>query len=155
MKKQNDVMFRAVGELEADILEKAEASRAGAGSRRRRKPHKLILPIAATLLFMAFMVFASSAEDIFRIAWTSDPNDWFDPSGGNVVQREAAEQICVGMSFDEIVNRIGKPQRDVASGLIIFSWDIKNNEYLVVWFNADFIAVRVEITDVDPNPWVK
>ena len=46
-----------------------------------------------------------------------------------------AEKITVGMTFSEVVDIIGKPQRDTGSGVWIMEWDMKSGKVLAVCFN--------------------
>lgn len=66
-----------------------------------------------------------------------DPSTWLDPEKTPLPTAEACAAITVGMSLDEVVRRIGKPQRDVASGAIDFQFDVEGGMVLTVRLEAD------------------
>ena len=77
------------------------------------------------------------------------PETWFDPEKTDLPGIEQCGQISVGMSLDEVVRKIGKPQRDIGYGAIIFQFDIDNGLTLTIWFDLD---VEKENEYVHNNP---
>ena len=65
----------------------------------------------------------------------NNPETWFDDRKNGGVSYEDAKMIKTGMTFEEIVGILGKPQRDVGSGVVAMEWDISTGEILYVCFN--------------------
>ena len=78
-----------------------------------------------------------------------DPTTWLDPDKASLPTREQCEQIAVGMSFDEVVRRIGRPQRDVGSGAILYQFDVEGGAILQMRLDSD---VQQENKYVHNNP---
>lgn len=55
-----------------------------------------------------------------------NPSSWFDINKIDLPGIEDAKKIKAGMSLDHIVSILGKPQRDIGSGAIIFEFDLSN-----------------------------
>lgn len=55
-----------------------------------------------------------------------NPSCWFDANKIDLPGIEDAKKIKAGMSLDHIVSILGKPQRDIGSGAIIFEFDLSN-----------------------------
>ncbi len=55
-----------------------------------------------------------------------NPSSWFDTNKTDLPGIEDAKEIKTGMSLDHIVSILGKPQRDIGSGAIIFEFDLSN-----------------------------
>ncbi len=67
----------------------------------------------------------------------NDPVSWLDRDKKNLPAREECEQIVSGMKIEEVVRRIGKPQRDIGSGAISFQFDVADGSILWVLFAAE------------------
>lgn len=65
----------------------------------------------------------------------NNPETWIDDENNDKVGYEDAKKIKTGMTFEEIVGILGKPQRDVGSGVVAMEWDISTGEVLYVCFN--------------------
>ncbi|MBQ7603756.1 MAG: hypothetical protein IJU75_02265 [Clostridia bacterium] len=65
----------------------------------------------------------------------NEPETWFEPAHNGGVSDEKIQQIKNGMTLEEIVEIIGKPQRDVGSGVLIAEWDLKSGSKLRVAMN--------------------
>ncbi len=78
-----------------------------------------------------------------------DPRTWFDPEKTTLPFRAECEKIAVGMSLDEVVFHIGKPQRDVGSGACIFQFDLEGGGALELLLTLD---VEKENEYVHDNP---
>lgn len=65
----------------------------------------------------------------------NNPETWIDDENNDKVGYEDAKKIKTGMTFEEIVEILGKPQRDVGSGVVAMEWDISTGEVLYVCFN--------------------
>ncbi len=78
-----------------------------------------------------------------------DPATWLDPEKTSLPTKEQCEQITVGMSLDEVVALIGRPQRDVGSGAILYQFDVEGGAILQIRFDLD---VEQENKYVHDNP---
>lgn len=78
-----------------------------------------------------------------------DPVTWLDPEKTSLPTKEQCEQITVGMSLDEVVALIGRPQRDVGSGAILYQFDVEGGAILQIRFDSD---VEQENKYVHDNP---
>lgn len=93
--------------------------------------------VLATIVFVAVfaiaVVIVCSATGVFD---KDDHNTWYEEARNGGISDEMAEQITVGMTFSEVVDIIGKPQRDTGSGVWIMEWDMKSGKVLAVCFNS-------------------
>ena len=94
---------------------------------------KKLLIIGILLVVIGGVTVLCFATDIFD---KNDHNTWYAPAEEGGIDDSLAEKIKVGMTFDEIVAIIGKPQRDVGSGAWLMEWEMKSGNILVVAFNA-------------------
>ena len=84
-----------------------------------------------------------------------DPSTWFDTASTRGISNRKTEKITVGMTLEEVVDILGKPQRDTGSGVIVMEWDMKSGQIFVVAFNSDiddnfdreWISFHIEIRD--------
>lgn len=68
---------------------------------------------------------------------------------------EVAEQIEVGMTFDDVLSIVGEDGEDVGSGKTIYEWKMPDGKYLLVSFEHspqaqnvhDCYAVSVQVKD--------
>lgn len=67
----------------------------------------------------------------------NDPVSWLDRDKKILPAREECEQIVSGMKIEEVMQRIGKPQRDIGSGAISFQFDVADGSILGVMFTAE------------------
>lgn len=92
----------------------------------------IIISAVLILLFSAsIVVFASGLLD------RNNPSNWIDPNKKNLPNIEDVDKIEVGMEIQEVINILGKPQRDVGSGLIIYEFDLSNGQVLVTFWHVD------------------
>lgn len=78
-----------------------------------------------------------------------DPTTWLDPEKQSLPTEEECRQISVGMSFDEVVALIGRPQRDVGFGATLFQFDVEGGAILQMRLDLD---VEQENKYVHDNP---
>ena len=93
--------------------------------------------IALTALVIIIILCSASFIVCYAMG-VFDKNDhetWFEEAKNGGIDYKAAQEIKVGMTLEEIVEMIGKPQRDVGSGTFLMEWDIKSGEVLLVSFN--------------------
>lgn len=68
------------------------------------------------------------------------PETWFDESKTILPTLEMAKKVKSGMSLDEVVFILGKPQRDVGSGAIIFEYNLSNGQsFYTTMINNDYL----------------
>lgn len=91
-----------------------------------------IIPIMIVIFLSIIMVVCYATDDFDK----NDPDTWYTTAKNGGVDGVLADQIKVGMTFDEIVGIIGKPQRDIGSGVWQMEWEMKSGEVLVVSFNS-------------------
>ena len=90
------------------------------------------------LLLLAFIIsitmtacYAAGAFDKYN------PDTWFETTSTGGISDRKAEKVTVGMTLEEVVDILGKPQRDTGSGTVIMEWDMRSGKILVVCFNSD------------------
>lgn len=93
---------------------------------------KIILAIAIAALLCTVAFFVCHAAGFFD---KDNPETWFAEAIDGGIDNQAAQKVQVGMTLEETVNLIGKPQRDTGSGAVILEWDIKSGDVLRVCFN--------------------
>lgn len=92
------------------------------------------------MLGLALLVIGVLACVVYRDVQTKtyDPDDidtYIDPS--NVVFEGELKQLSVGMTYAEVIQRIGKGNRVVGSGLFILEYKCSNGQYLLIWLQHD------------------
>ncbi len=75
------------------------------------------------------IIAATSSFDI------NDHNTWYEDAKNGGIDDDMTEKIKVGMTFSEVVEIIGKPQRDTGTGAWVMEWDMKSGKVFVVCFN--------------------
>ncbi len=94
--------------------------------------------------------FANNENSIYRIYFSkkgddfvskeriilnkNDPTSWFDENKSNLPSEEDIKCIKLGMSLEEIVTILGKPQRDIGSGAFLFEFDLSSGKKLEALF---------------------
>lgn len=66
-----------------------------------------------------------------------DHATWFDEEKTDLPDLAQCQKISVGMSLDEVIKKIGKPQRDIGHGTWVFQFDINDGSILTVSFVLD------------------
>ena len=92
----------------------------------------LILMTALTVLFSVIFT-VCYASGIFNI---NDPETWFEEAQNGGIDDDLTKKIRVGMTLEEVVAILGKPQRDTGSGVLLMEWDLKSGKIFVVAFNS-------------------
>lgn len=89
------------------------------------------------LLFVCAVLclFSGSCEKSLNVEFDpNNPETWFDETGGGQIDIRDIEQLQTGMSLDETIEILGKPKRDVGSGVVIMEWDMVSGTHLDVYF---------------------
>lgn len=92
--------------------------------------------------------FGNSDSDIYRIFFSDemlcsdielldygDPSTWIDAGKKDLPTLSDLENIEIGMSLDEVISIIGKPQGSVGYGSIMFSFSIDDGSTLLTRWN--------------------
>ena len=67
----------------------------------------------------------------------NDPSTWIDENKAILPTESDAKEIVIGSTIDDVVHLIGKPQREVGYGRIIFEFDLSNSNILRAYFVSD------------------
>ncbi len=67
----------------------------------------------------------------------NDASTWFDKEGKTVVSLGKTEQLAIGMSFEDVVREIGRPQRDPYSGIIGYEWELEDGRMMHCIFSRE------------------
>ncbi|MDE6585774.1 MAG: hypothetical protein K2K80_03740 [Clostridia bacterium] len=67
-----------------------------------------------------------------------DTYTWFDLNKTDLPSMEACRQIKEGMSLNQVIDKIGKPQRDIGYGAVLFQFDLADGSVFTVTFDKDF-----------------
>ena len=69
-----------------------------------------------------------------------DPNEpmtWYAEAQNGGIEDDAIDKIKDGMTLDEVISILGRPQRDVGYGMMIMEWDMKPGKVFTVWFTPE------------------
>lgn len=91
---------------------------------------KVIFVFISVLVTLSIIVICC-ATNVFD---KKNPNTWFEENGKNVITHKDIEQLKIGMSLEQVIDILGKPQKDEGSGAIIFVWKMESNEKLIAYF---------------------
>ncbi len=93
--------------------------------------------------------FGIKEENIFRITFSNentyvsyiekdyaDFEMWIDTRKSELPSREETESLELGMSLEEVVYLIGKPQDLSGSGAIIFDFNLNDGSKLLTWWES-------------------
>lgn len=67
----------------------------------------------------------------------ADPYTWFDVNKADLPDLEACGQIRKGMSLNQVIRLIGKPQRDVGYGAVLIQFDVADGSTFTITFDKD------------------
>ena len=79
-----------------------------------------------------------------------NPETWFDEAKTKLPSLKQFQEIIVVMSIDEVVKKIGKPQRDIGCGARLFQFDLENGEKRTIRFDLD-VEKEDEFVYKNPN----
>lgn len=89
------------------------------------------------LFILGFVVFglALSVSAVIINQYNKlDTETYFANPPEKKITRGDIDKLKIGMSFEEVIDILGRPQRDEASGAISFTWDLNKSEKLVAYF---------------------
>ena len=94
----------------------------------------LIAVICVALLAAGCSSSDADRENSDKALDLNNMETWFDDTAAKLSDDSIA-YIRVGMSFEEVVDAIGKPKSDVGSGAFVFEWQLSSGSVLDVTFN--------------------
>ncbi|MDE7107386.1 MAG: hypothetical protein K2O39_03600, partial [Clostridiales bacterium] len=76
---------------------------------------------------------------------------WFDTNKTDLPSLEKCKKIKAGMSLNQVISEIGKPQRDIGYGACLFQFDLDDGSVLTVTFDKDLNKIKnnPNISDYD------
>lgn len=72
----------------------------------------------------------------------SDPYTWFDVTKTDLPSLEACKHITNGMTLNQVIRKIGKPQREIGYGATIMQFDVDDGSILTVTFDMDLKKIE-------------
>ena len=76
----------------------------------------------------------------YEVLDKDEPEAWFDENKTILPTLRMAKKVKYGMSLDEVVFILGKPQRDVGSGAIIFEYNLSDGQsFYTTMTNNDYL----------------
>lgn len=67
-----------------------------------------------------------------------DSHSWIDENKTDFPDEEEIDKLKMGMSIDEVVAILGKPQSDIGSGVWLFVFKLSSGKQLVAGFGLEF-----------------
>ena len=108
---------------------------------------KIFIALVSVILSFAFLLsFAGCAtndndsvvEDItVEGIDKEDIYTWFDINKADLPDLEACQEITEGMSLNQVIKKLGKPQRDVGYGAVLLQFDLNDGSILTITFVKD------------------
>ena len=101
---------------------------------------RIILISIITALLITSLVSClnnASSNEQTLISPEDPPYECFSPEINKGLTEKDAEKIKPGMTLDETVNLIGRPQRDVGSGTLIMEWDLNSGKAIDIAYILD------------------
>ena len=98
---------------------------------------RFALLIVSLLLLFTLLTGCGADEQYNGIIEGLDKEDhttWFDEEKDDLPSLKQCRKISAGMSLDEVIRKIGKPQRDIGFGTWVFQFDMDNGSIFTVSF---------------------
>lgn len=67
----------------------------------------------------------------------NDPDTWCDNDKDKLPSLQLTTKVKIGMSLDEVIRIMGKPQRDIGSGTVIFEFDLDNGSVFTTFWHIE------------------
>lgn len=107
---------------------------------------KIILILVITIfIFSAFIAVAA-----FSYINRDDVTTFIEPNKKFLPNEDKVNEINIGMEFQEVIDILGKPQRQSGSGVIIYEFDLSNGKVLRTWWEKDIEKENQYMND-NPN----
>ena len=85
------------------------------------------------LCFICILGFSSCGEQVIPYD-EGNMDTYLEPDKKDLPTSEEFSKVKEGMSFTEVVNLIGRPQRELGSGAIIYEFDLSDGTVCAVYF---------------------
>ena len=125
------------------------------GKLSRQKMYLIVLIVLASVLLVAsaiiLIVFLTRdnhinkpgnivVEDDVTVEGIDKENiyTWFDVTKTDLPSLRDCKAITKGMSLNQVIRKLGKPQRDVGYGAILLQFDLDDGSILTITFGEDF-----------------
>ena len=66
-----------------------------------------------------------------------DVYTWFDMNKTDLPDLEACQEITEGMSLNQVIKKLGRPQRDIGDGAVLLQFDLNDASILTITFVKD------------------
>ncbi|MBQ2254116.1 MAG: hypothetical protein II325_03060 [Clostridia bacterium] len=76
---------------------------------------------------VAFVTLYADDNPAFDI---DDPATWLVPQSGEGISDVDSKKLLIGMTFEEAISLLGRPQRNIGSGVYVFEWDMEDGNIL-------------------------
>lgn len=80
----------------------------------------------------------------------TDPYTWFDVTKTDLPSLEMCQEITEGMTLNQVIRKIGKPQRDIGYGTMILQFDVDDGSV----FTVSFLKDKDDPAVADYDKWV-
>lgn len=80
----------------------------------------------------------------------TDPYTWFDVTKTDLPSLKECQEITEGMSLNQVIRKIGKPQRDIGYGTMILQFDVDDGSV----FTVSFLKGKDDPAVADYDKWV-
>lgn len=84
----------------------------------------------------------------------TDPYTWFDVNKADLPSLKECQEITEGMSLNQVIRKIGKPQREIGYGTMILQFDVDDGSVLTVSFVEDMEKVANNPSISDYDRWI-
>ncbi|MDE6667785.1 MAG: hypothetical protein K2K38_05500 [Clostridia bacterium] len=119
---------------------------------------KMFAVLFGCMMLMPLAAFAAcnQSEDDYPLDGfdLDDTRTWFDEEKTDLPTLKQCKKVTVGMSLTEVIRKIGKPQRDIAYGAIIFQFDIDDGSAFTVWFDSELCVQSVSFDQERPAEYI-
>ncbi|MBQ3870928.1 MAG: hypothetical protein II777_10300 [Clostridia bacterium] len=95
----------------------------------------IIVCVISVMVLCASAITVAYASGSFNKIDKDRVETWYDDNPDSKLSVEDTKKVAKGMTFAEVVELIGKPQRDVGSGAYVPAWDLDNGDTFIVTFN--------------------
>lgn len=101
-----------------------------------KKALSKLLPVlcCAAILLCACNSDSGATESVSAPA--EEVSSMFAPAFGNGICITAGDMVKEGMTYGEVVSLIGKPQREIGSGSVVFVWEMQGGGELQITFDG-------------------
>lgn len=99
------------------------------------KKYRFVLIVLCALLFCIMIV--SSCGKQIPLYDEKKIDTYLEPNKKVLPTREDFSGVKEGMTFTEVVALVGRPQREIGSGAVIYEFDLSDGSTYAVYFITD------------------